>query len=252
MKTSQTTGAIGAALAKAQSAMGSADRDGHNSHYGNSYASLGSLLRVAKSACSANGIAIVQSCETLHVETGPIGIVVSRLLHSSGEWIEGEVSLSLEKVAAQELGKVLTYLRRYALAALVGIVSDEDDDGETDLQARASAPPRAPAPRPPAKRKADPSPTAAGGEVEFEGLIDDVRKTPVSNGGVKFGVLVRSWEHGWASTFDETMGHWLSLRVGKACRLKVKQAGKFWNVVDAVEVTPSGGEVSPTADDIPF
>ena len=256
MRTSETTGAIGAALAKAQGAMASAKQDGHNSHYGNSYASLGSLLRVAKSTLAGNGIAVVQGTESLHIETGPLAIVVSRLLHSSGEWIESEVSLPLERVSAQDLGKALTYLRRYSLAALVGIVADEDDDGEGDLATR---PPQTATPPPSARRKPTPPPAPAtsaepggggGGDfAEFEGTLDDVRKTP-TKGGTKWGLRCDSWEAKWASTFDEAVGTWLEARVGKTIRAKVKRSGQFWNLIDAVEVTPSGGEVSPI--DIPF
>ena len=257
MRTSETTGAIGAALAKAQGAMASAKQDGHNSHYGNSYASLGSLLRVAKSTLAGNGIAVVQGTESLHIETGPLAIVVSRLLHSSGEWIESEVSLPLERVSAQDLGKALTYLRRYSLAALVGIVADEDDDGEGDLATR---PPQTATPPPSARRKPTPPPAprsiaepggGGGGEVaEFEGTLDDVRKTP-TKGGTKWGLRCDSWEAKWASTFDEAVGTWLEARVGKTIRAKVKRSGQFWNLIDAVEVTPSGGQVSPI-EDIPF
>ena len=69
------------------------------------------------------------------------------LLHSSGEWISEVVTTRSQKDDPQGLGSALTYLRRYALAAVVGVTATEDDDGNaasTPVNARVSAP----APRP--------------------------------------------------------------------------------------------------------
>ena len=69
------------------------------------------------------------------------------LLHSSGEWISEVVTTRSQKDDPQGLGSALTYLRRYALAAVVGVTATEDDDGNaasTPANSRVSAP----APRP--------------------------------------------------------------------------------------------------------
>ena len=69
------------------------------------------------------------------------------LLHSSGEWISEVVTTRSQKDDPQGLGSALTYLRRYALAAVVGVTATEDDDGNaasTPANARVSTP----APRP--------------------------------------------------------------------------------------------------------
>jgi hypothetical protein len=52
------------------------------------------------------------------------------LLHESGEWIEESMSLHLAKVDPQGHGSAITYARRYAYCAAVGICADEDDDGK--------------------------------------------------------------------------------------------------------------------------
>ena len=69
------------------------------------------------------------------------------LLHSSGEFISEVVTTRSQKDDPQGLGSALTYLRRYALAAVVGVTATEDDDGNaasTPANARVAAP----APRP--------------------------------------------------------------------------------------------------------
>jgi hypothetical protein len=65
------------------------------------------------------------------------------LIHSSGEWISETVTVRAQKDDPQGLGSALTYLRRYALAAVVGVTATEDDDGNaasTPANARVSAP----------------------------------------------------------------------------------------------------------------
>jgi hypothetical protein len=49
------------------------------------------------------------------------------LSHSSGEWIGQEMSVPVTKLDAQGAGSALTYMRRYALAAVVGVVQADDD-----------------------------------------------------------------------------------------------------------------------------
>jgi hypothetical protein len=262
MKTSDTIGEVGGALAAAQGEMSSAKRDGKNSHYGNRYTTLDSLLEAAKPALSKHGLSVIQASGSEggdHKDADVIGTVTTRLIHKSGEWVESTLRVPLaDRLTYQEVGKALTYLRRYSLAGLVGIAGEVDDDGETDLQARERNPdPPAPrkrsapsaAPKPSPSREAD-----APAEVVIEGTIDDVRKTPTPNGGTKWGVLVKSWEPGWSSTFDEKIGPWLEERVGREVRLTVRKSkcGKFWNLFDAVEITPSGGKVEPPDDEIPF
>jgi hypothetical protein len=57
------------------------------------------------------------------------------LTHSSGQWISSELPLQVfEKV--QQLGSEITYLRRYTLSSLLGIVTDDDDDGKMANEAK--------------------------------------------------------------------------------------------------------------------
>ena len=251
MITSDTIGELAGALAKAQGVMRSAKRDGLNTHFGNRYASLNKLIEAAAPALSSNGICVVQASEAVGDEgSPPVGVVTTKLLHQSGEWIESTLAFPLAaSLSYQELGKALTYLRRYSLASMIGIASEEDDDGETDRVSRSTPEPAA---APPARRAAprrEPPPVGAGDQT-VRGVIADVRATPFGD-TTKTAILVDGWEQGWASTFDETLGHWLAERKGRAIEVVVFQKGKFWNVRAAAEVTASGGEVQPP-DDIPF
>lgn len=114
------------ALAKAQSAMRAASKDSVNPHFKSRYADLASVWDACREPLSANGLSVVQM-PMAHQD----GYTALRtvLLHASGQYMATTISARLTKDDAQGIGSALTYLRRYSLAAMVGIVADEDDDG---------------------------------------------------------------------------------------------------------------------------
>jgi|ERR1051326_8217379 predicted aconitase len=118
------------ALAKAQGEMSSASKDSKGYNY--KYADLASVWEACRGPLSHNGLAITQ-IETQN-ETGDI--LVTILGHSSGQWIRSIMPIRVKQSSGktnelQEMGSVLTYLRRYSLSAIVGVAPAEDDDGVT-------------------------------------------------------------------------------------------------------------------------
>ena len=79
-------------------------------------------------------------------EYGPVVALTTRLIHASGEWIEDTLIMPIPVVGksndAQAYGAALTYARRYALTAMLGIVADEDMDSVPPQQKKAPAPPK--------------------------------------------------------------------------------------------------------------
>ncbi|MBF0503294.1 MAG: ERF family protein [Candidatus Riflebacteria bacterium] len=127
METSQTIGKISEALAKAQGAMKPATMDAENPYFKSKYATLAAIMEVARPALSANGIAVIQGIST---DGDPVRVsLVTMLVHASGEWISSKLSAAPAKADIQGLGAVCSYLRRYALASMIGAVADQDDDG---------------------------------------------------------------------------------------------------------------------------
>lgn len=75
-----------------------------------------------------------------------------QLLHSSGEFIQGEMRLQAKSQDPQGQGSAITYARRYAITAVLGLVSDEDDDGNAaQAAAKAAKTIDPPAPEEPSK-----------------------------------------------------------------------------------------------------
>lgn len=116
---------LGAALAAAQGAMKHADKDSKNPHFSSRYADLASVIDACRAPLAANGLSVVQ----LPAITDRGHVLRTRLLHASGQWIESEIPVLTTRGGPQEYGSALTYARRYALAAMVGVAPD-DDDGE--------------------------------------------------------------------------------------------------------------------------
>lgn len=127
---SESLGALAKALASAQAKLGDAKKDSTNPHFKNKYASLSSVREAITKVLSDAGIAVVQAFEP-HGDSGVC--VVTTLMHESGEWITSRLFIPVSKKDAQGFGSALTYGRRYALAAIVGIAADDDDDAEASV-----------------------------------------------------------------------------------------------------------------------
>jgi hypothetical protein len=130
MRTSDDIKELAAALAKAQSLMRNATLNKVNPHFKSKYADLAGIRDTVTSPLASNGIAVVQTID--HRESGVY--VVTRLIHSSGQWLESACPIPLGKM--QELGSAITYARRYSLSAICGIAADEDDDANSVTEAQ--------------------------------------------------------------------------------------------------------------------
>jgi ERF superfamily len=144
MKHSESIAALAGALAKAQLQIEPASKNATNPHFRSHYADLASIWDACRGPLNTNGLSIVQfPCDG---DVGRTGLC-TMLLHSSGEFISEVVTTRSQKDDPQGLGSALTYLRRYALAAVVGVTATEDDDGNA-ASTPANARVNAPAPRP--------------------------------------------------------------------------------------------------------
>lgn len=122
---------LATALAKAQSQLDSAAKSSTNPFHKNKYADISSIVSASRSALSSNGLSVCQIVIPHPSEANSNGMaLVTQLMHSSGQWIKSVMPIILAKTDPQSLGAALTYYRRYAYSALVGVVTEEDDDGE--------------------------------------------------------------------------------------------------------------------------
>ena len=180
MEQSPTIGKLAAALSKAQGEISAAIKDSKNPHFGSSYADLASVMAVAREPLAKHELAVMQTADDSDGDAEHLTLVTT-LAHSSGEWIRGRLRMPAggpgNKLNPQTFGSCMTYARRYSLAAIVGIVQD-DDDGNGASQ----RPPARPS-RPRERTNAPPpEPTPAQGDIvpptgtEYEQVLAKIKR----------------------------------------------------------------------------
>lgn len=129
MRMSENINEIAAALSKAQGAMKPAVFNKSNPHFKSKFADLNSCMDACKQPLADNGLCVMQLPEQVNGKD----ILVTMLAHSSGQWISSEYPLLAARMDSQGFGSAMTYAKRYSLCAMLGIVADEDDDGEATM-----------------------------------------------------------------------------------------------------------------------
>lgn len=117
---------LATALAAAQAEIKSASKDKDNPHFRSKYADLASVWDACRDAITKHGLAVSQTIATSDNREVHVATV---LLHKSGEWIKDTLTVPAVQATPQAIGSAITYARRYALAAIVGVAPDDDDDG---------------------------------------------------------------------------------------------------------------------------
>lgn len=128
MKRSESIKELATALAKAQGEMDGAKKDAVNPFFKARYADLASVIDAIREPMSRNGLSHMQFPRVIVQEDGKLVEVETLIMHTSGEFVSEILALPIVKYDPQELGKLITYCKRYGLQAALGVPS-EDDDG---------------------------------------------------------------------------------------------------------------------------
>jgi len=129
MQKSESIAELAGALAKAQGEMAAAKKDSTNPFYHSRYADLAQIVEAIRKPLSDNGLAISQLVQP----DAEAAVIETILMHQSGEWLSSIIQLKPVKTDPQGIGSALTYARRYALGAIVGLATEEDDDAESAM-----------------------------------------------------------------------------------------------------------------------
>ena len=124
MNKSESITELAKALSTFQGKMVAVKKDATNPFYKSKYATLDTIWETIRKPLSENGLSVSQTMNL----AGEKSILETTLYHTSGEWISGTQLVNPVKDDPQSLGSAISYARRYSLSALLGIVSDEDDD----------------------------------------------------------------------------------------------------------------------------
>ena len=126
MQQSESIANLAKSLSIVQGKLTYAVKDSANPFFKSKYADLESVWDACRDLLASNGLAVAQFPGT-YSDLDKSMSLTTILTHSSGEWISQEMSVPVSKVDPQGAGSALTYMRRYALAAVVGVVQADDD-----------------------------------------------------------------------------------------------------------------------------
>lgn len=114
------------ALHKAQGAITGAKKTSKNPFFKSTYADLAAVWEAVRHALEENGLCITQTLDSVEGKD----YLLTTLYHASGQWLRSRAPLVCAKANdPQAYGSAISYMRRYSLAAMLGVIQ-EDDDGE--------------------------------------------------------------------------------------------------------------------------
>ena len=190
------------ALVKAQAEFTAIPKDSTNPFFKSRYAGLPVVVEKASPILSKHGLSISQ-----HIGyDGENDTLETWLLHVSGQYLVSRMRLHLVKDDPQGQGSAVTYARRYSYMSILGLVADDDDDGNAASAPR-SAPRSAPAQQ--ASSRPQASPNKPISEKQGKMLMVLLKKAglTVAASQEKYGSDIRSLSSAQASSWiDELMG----------------------------------------------
>jgi len=135
MNTSESINELAEAFSKAQGAMVGAHKGSDNPFFKSRYSDLASVMEAIRKPFADNGLSFIQAPA---FADGRVSIT-TRIMHSSGQWMESTLDVPVSKLDAQAVGSAISYGKRYALQSMAGVPSI-DDDGEAAVNRQAPAP----------------------------------------------------------------------------------------------------------------
>ena len=138
MNQSESISKLATALSIVQGKLTYATKDSANPFFKSKYADLESVWDSCRNLLSDNGLAVMQFPGDFIDGTMSLTTI---LTHSSGEWISQQMSFPATKPDAQGAGSCISYMRRYALAAVVGVVQADDDGNAAALSSKPAVKP---------------------------------------------------------------------------------------------------------------
>lgn len=127
MERSESIKELAAALAAFQAEVENVKKDSTNPFFKSKYASLENIIDTVRPFLAKHGLAFSQ------LPSGENELSTT-LIHKSGEWLSATAKINPKDTSPQAQGSAITYMRRYALSALLGLATEDDDDGNAGTQ----------------------------------------------------------------------------------------------------------------------
>lgn len=140
MRTSETLDEIAPMWVNALNEMRDVSRENvaDTGSYKYRYSSLDQATKQAREVLTKHGLGVQQSAHGDQLGTVSI---TTRVWHTSGQWIEADPLTMPAKGGPQDVGSAISYGRRYALMAFLGLATDDDDGAGAQRAAQEAAKP---------------------------------------------------------------------------------------------------------------
>ena len=126
MRASEEINELAAALSAAQGEFTPVAKGAENPFFHSRYADLAAVVQATAPILAKHGLSVAQMPDF----DGENDLLTTRLMHTSGQWLESTMRLYVPKATPQAQGSAVTYARRYSYSGTLGIVTEKDDDGE--------------------------------------------------------------------------------------------------------------------------
>jgi len=146
------------ALSAAQAEFGTVPQSGKNPFHKSTYSTIEDYVNAAKPILAKHGLSISQAPNLMESQF----VLTTILMHESGEHIVSNQPIFSAKQDAQSMGSAITYARRYAYGAVLGMASGDFDDDGNAAAAKPTKQANPPKTQPPAKPPAPKNPSKAG------------------------------------------------------------------------------------------
>ncbi|QSM01104.1 ERF family ssDNA binding protein [Mycobacterium phage Nanosmite] len=117
------------ALVAAQAEFGAVAKDTANPFFKSKYADLPAVKAEAQPVLAKHGLAVIQEPKYVVIDGKVHDTLTTIVVHKSGQAKASTMILRPVKADPQAQGSAITYAKRYAFMAVLGLVADEDDDG---------------------------------------------------------------------------------------------------------------------------
>jgi hypothetical protein len=260
---SETIDKLAPVLVKALGALENPTLDATNPHFRNRYTQLATLLNHVRPALAAHGLAILQAAVSRDGGAG----ATTRILHTSGQWIEETFMVAPGKADPQGYVGAVTYAKRCGLQSLLGICGEEDDDGNaistqpqpahrpTQSHATGQAPVRPQPPTQAPKPAQGPAKAApAGGSGLATITIAGVETFPTKNGGTRYVIKADGGQK--YKTFSDSFGSAAQAARESGAAVAIAYVEDQWGLsIESIQAAPSnepGADLEADAEQFPF
>lgn len=128
MRHSEAIDKIVPAMFEIQKKLGPVPKQSENPFFKKKYADLLTIWKHVHDSLFEAGMFVIQTGEASGV--GTLSLTTTIMHAESQQYISGTMTFSLSKPDPQQTGSAVTYARRYGLSAILGLMTDKDDDAE--------------------------------------------------------------------------------------------------------------------------